>query len=142
MSTGAQVNNKGSLMKTAVWAVFLLLLVFWTGGTLLLTELTEWGARQLASGEAAALGEAVAQWPVPGWISVWVDAAWIQAAQGGLTWALQALHGALPLLGSAVGWIVPFIWVLWGLGVVLVLMLASGAHLLLGRLQPAQPRDV
>jgi len=129
-------------MKIAVWAVFLLILVFWTGGTLVLTELTEWGVRQLASGEAAALGEAVTQWPVPGWLSVWVDAAWIQAAQGGLTWALQALRSALPLLGSAIGWIVPFIWVLWGLGVVLVLVLASGAHLLLGRLQPEQPRGV
>jgi len=126
-------------MKIAVWAVFFLLLMFWTGGTLLLTELTDWGVRQLASGEAAAMGEAAAQWPVPAWITGWVDAAWIQAAQGGLTWAL---HGALPLLGSAVGWIVPFIWVLWGLGVVLMLMLASGAHLLLGRLQPAHPRGV
>jgi len=141
MNTGAQTNNKGILMKVTVWAVCLLLLVLWTGGTLLLTELTDWGARQLASGGAAALGGTVAQWPVPGWISVWADAAWIQAAQGGLTWAVQALHGALPSLGSAVGWIVPFIWGLWGLGVVLVLMLAGGAHLLLGRLQPA-PRGV
>jgi len=94
------------------------------------------------SGLAPALGQAVAQWPMPAWTSVWADAAWIQAAQGGLTWAVKALHGALPILGSAVGWIVPFIWVLWGLGVVLVLLLSSGAHLLLGRLQPAHPRGV
>lgn len=142
MSTGAQVNNRGSLMKIAVWFVCLLLLGFWTGGTLLLTELTEWGARQLASDEAAALGEALARWPVPAWVSVWVDPTWIEAAQGGVTWALQALHGALPLVGSAVGWVVPFIWVLWGLGVILVLGLAFGAHLLLGRLQPAHARSV
>jgi len=129
-------------MKVAVWAVCLLLLAFWTGGALLLTNLAEWGAQHLASGEAAAVGEVVAQWPVPAWLSVWVDAAWIQATQGGLTWALQALRDGLPLLGSAVGWIEPFIWVLWGLGVVLVLLLASGVHLLLGRLQPAQPRGV
>jgi len=137
MSTRLRNNNKASLMKIAVWAVFLLLIVFWTGGTLLLTELTEWGARQFASGDAAALGEVIAKWPVPGWVSVWVDAAWIQAAQGGLTWALQTLHGVLPWLGSAVGWIVPLVWMLWALGVVLVLILASGAHLLLGRLQRA-----
>ncbi len=127
-------------MKIAIWTVFILLFIFWTGGTLLLTELTEWGAQQLAAGEAAALGEAIAQWPVPGWIAVWVDAAWIGAAQDALTWALQALHATLPLLGSAVGWIVPLIWVMWGLGVILVLVLASGAHLLLGRLHSAEPR--
>jgi len=58
------------------------------------------------------LGGAAAQWPVPGWISLWVDAAWIQAAQGSLTWALNALPDALLLLGSALGCIAPFIWVL------------------------------
>ena len=127
-------------MKIAVWVVCLVLLGLWTGGTLLLVGLTEWGVRQLASGEAAALGGAVAQWPVPAWASIWVDTAWIQAAQGGLTWALQALDGTLPLLGSVVGWIVPLIWVLWGLGVVLALLLAGGAQLLLGRLRPARLR--
>ncbi len=141
MSTGAHVNNRGSLMKMTVWIVCLLLLGFWTGGTLVLTALTEWGARQLASGEAAALGDILAQWPVPAWVAVWVDTAMIEAVQGGVTWALQALHGALPLVGSAVGWVVPLIWVLWGLGVILLVGLAFGAHLLLGRLQPAPVRS-
>ncbi len=129
-------------MRIAVWTLFLLVLALWTGGTLLLAELTAWGARQFASGEAASLGQAAAQWPVPGWMSVWVDTAWIETAQGSLTWALQALDGTLPLLGSAVGWIVPFIWVLWALGVVVMLLLASGAHFMLGRLQPAQTRSL
>lgn len=129
-------------MKIAVWVVCLLLLGFWTGGTLLLTALTEWGARQLASGEAVALGDVLAQWPVPAWVAVWVDATMIEAVQGGVTWALQVLHGALPLVGSAVGWVVPFIWVLWGLGVLFLLGLAFGAQLLLGRQQPAHARGV
>lgn len=127
-------------MKIVLWVVCLLLLGFWTGGTLLLTELTEWGVQQLASGEAAAAGEAVARWPVPGWMSAWVDTTWIQAAQNGLTWALHAFDDAVPLVGSAVGWIVPLIWMLWGLGVALLLVLAGGTHLLIGRLQRRQPR--
>lgn len=129
-------------MKTTVWVVCLFLLSLWTGGTLLLAELTEWGARQLASGDAVALGEVLAQWPVPAWVSVWVDAAWIEAAQGVVTWSLQALQGALPMVGSVVGWAVPFIWVLWGLGVILVLGLAFGAHFLLGPSQPAHAQGV
>ena len=129
-------------MKIAIWIVCFMLLGIWTGGTLLLTELTGWGARQLASGDAAATGAAVAQWPVPAWISLWVDTAWIQAAQGGLTWALTAFDGALPFVGSAVGWIVPLMWVLWGLGALLLLVLAGGAHFLIGRRRPAQPQQL
>ena len=129
-------------MKIAVWAICFLLLGFWTGGTLLMTALTGWAARQFASGEAAATGAAVGQWPVPPWISVWFDVAWIQAAQGSLTWALTAFDSALPFVGSAVGWIVPLMWVLWGLGALLLLMLAGGAHLMIGRLQPKQPRQL
>ena len=129
-------------MKLAVWIVCFVLLAFWTGGTLLLTELTDWGARQLASDQVAATGAAVAQWPVPAWISLWVDTAWIQAAQSGLTWALTAFDGALPFVGSAVGWIVPLMWVLWGLGALLLLVLAGGAHFLIGRRRPTQPQQL
>ncbi len=127
-------------MKIAVWVVCLLLLAFWTGGTLLLTALTGWGAQQLASGDVAAMGGVVAQWPVPAWASFWIDAAWIQSAQEALTWSLQALDGSLPLVGSVVGWIVPLMWVLWGLGAVVLLLLAGGAHLMLGRLQAPRAR--
>lgn len=127
-------------MKIAVWVVCLLLLGFWTGGTLLLTALTGWGAQQLASGDVTTVGGAVAQWPVPAWATLWIDTAWIQAAQETLTWSLQALDGSLPMLGSVVAWIVPFLWVSWGLGAVLLLLLAGGAHLLLGRLQTPRQR--
>lgn len=129
-------------MKIAVWVVFFLLLGFWTGGTLLLTELTGWGAQQLLTGGAASTGAAVAQWPVPAWMSIWVDAAWIQAAQSSLTWALTTFDGALPFVGSAVGWIVPLMWVVWGLGALLLLVLAGFAHVLIGRLQPNQPQQL
>ena len=128
-------------MKIAVWVVCLLVLGLWTGGTLLMTQLTAWGAQQLASGEATAIGQMVAQWPVPAWASVWMDAAGIQAAQAALTWTLQMLDSSLPFLGSAVGWIVPLLWVLWGLGAVLLIGLAGGAHLLLGRWQSAPLRN-
>ena len=38
-------------------------------------------------------------------------------------------------------WIVPLLWVLWGLGAVLLIGLAGGAHLLLGRWQSAPLRN-
>jgi hypothetical protein len=127
-------------MKAAVWIVFGLLAALWTGGALLAAELAAWSAALLASGEAVDLGRTAAQWPVPAWVALWVDPAWVQAGQQALAWALELLRDSLPLMGSAVGWLVPVVWVLWGLGLLLMLLLAGGAHLLVGHLLPARPR--
>lgn len=35
--------------------------------------------------------------------------------------------------GQVVGWLVPLVWVLWGLGMVVLLGLALGVHVWLGR---------
>jgi hypothetical protein len=128
-------------MKAALWIVFGLLAALWTGGALLAAELAAWSAALLASGEAVDLGTTVAQWPVPAWVALWVDPAWVQAGQQALAWALELLRDSLPLVGSAVGWLVPVVWVLWGLGLLLMVLLAGGAHLLLGRLVPARPQQ-
>ncbi len=120
-------------MKVAVWIVFGLLAVLWTGGALLMSELTQWGAQLLAVGEALN-AEPAAQWPIPAWMSPWVDPAWAQAAQKSLMWTLQMLRGFSPMMGSAAGLVVSLIWVLWGLGAVLMLGLAVGAHVLLERM--------
>jgi hypothetical protein len=39
----------------------------------------------------------------------------------------------LPALGSVLGWLVPAVWVFWGLGLALLLALAAGGHWLIGR---------
>lgn len=127
-------------MKIAVWIVFGVMAALWTGGALLTSELAQWTAQALASGEAASLGRDVAQWPLPRWIGLWVDPAAVQAAQEMLLWAVETLDRSLPWVGSALGWLAPLVWVLWGLGLVAMLVLAGGAHLLLGRLGRTQPR--
>ncbi|MBB4845458.1 hypothetical protein HNP55_004008 [Paucibacter oligotrophus] len=121
-------------MKIAVWIVFALLSALWTGGALLVIALSEWAAQLLASGDAAAVGTAAAQWPVPAWVSLWLDPASIKLAQEAVLWALSAGRDVLPMLGSAMGWLEPLIWLLWLLGMVLMLVLAIAGHLLLGRL--------
>lgn len=121
-------------MKIAVWIVFALLSALWTGGALLVIGLSEWAAQLLGSGDAAALSTAAAQWPVPAWVSLWLDPASIKLAQEAALWALTASRDVLPMLGSAMGWLEPLIWLLWLLGMVIMLVLAVAAHLLLGRL--------
>lgn len=129
-------------MKIAVWVLFGLLAVFWTLGAWLAAAVTQWAAGLLASGAAAEMVGAATEWPVPEWLSMWFDPASLRAAQAMLVQALEWVRESLPWLGSAVGWLVPAIWVLWGLGFALMLLLAGGAHLLVGRFiapRPAAP---
>ena len=128
-------------MRLAIWTIFGLLALLWTGGAFAVSGLAGWAAQLLASGEAVRLGGEVARWPVPQWVSLWVDPAWVRAMQEALLWAVQALRDLVPLLGPALDWLVPLVWMLWGLGLVLMLVLAGGARLLLGRLPRARPRS-
>lgn len=126
-------------MRIAIWVVFGLLALLWTGGAFVSAQLTQWIAQALASGEAASVGRELAQWPVPQWLALWVDTAWLEALQSALLWTLETLQEALPLLGSALGWLVPLVWLLWGLGLVALMLLAGLAQLLLGRARKALP---
>jgi hypothetical protein len=120
-------------MKVAVWIAFGLLAAAWTGGAMLSAELIEWGAAALAAGGAADAARSAAQWPMPAWLAPWVDPAWIEAAGHAMASWLAAAGGSLPLLGSALGWMLPVVWTVWGLGIVLMAVLAGVAHLLLSR---------
>lgn len=127
-------------MKIALWSVFGLLLVLWTGGAWVAAALTAWGADLIASGGVAELGRMASKWPVPPWMAPWVDTAWIQAAQQAFLWSMDSLGQALPWMGSAVGWLQPFIWMLWGVGAIVLAGLAGFAHLMLGRMRSLQTR--
>jgi hypothetical protein len=123
-------------MMALPWIVFALLALFWTGGAAVTAWAIDWLAQALADGGAAqAAGELVAM-PVPQWIALWLDPAWVQAMQSGLLWALEAGRGWLPLAGSAAGWLVPLVWVTWALGLLVLLAGAAGVHLLVRRLRP------
>lgn len=120
-------------MRIAVWIVFGVLALAWTGGAWLAAELTGWLGRTVATGQAADLGQAVAQWPIPAWVGAWIDPALIVWLQDGVLWAITAVSGAAPAIGSAIGWLVPVVWLVWALGTALLVVLAGGVHLLIGR---------
>ncbi len=120
-------------MKIVVWASFAVLAALWTLGAVVTVELAQWGAQLLASGGAADIGRAAAQWPVPAWIALWLDPAWMQASQAALVWSLDVFQSTLPFLGSAMGWVTPLVWIIWGAGLVGLLLLAGVAHWLVGR---------
>jgi hypothetical protein len=123
-------------MKIAVWVVFSVVTLLWTAGTLIAVELTRWGTQLLASGNFEQLSRGVAQWPVPEGLPFWLDPASIRTMQEIALLSLEAFHNALPYASTAMGWLVPVIWVVWGLGLLFLLALAGGTHWLTARHSP------
>lgn len=120
-------------MTTAIWVVVALLAAFWTGLAALLAQLTDWLSAAMASGAAADALTHIGQWPVPAWLAPWVDPAWVETMQASALEWLQWLSAAMPAAGGLMGWISPLVWLLWGLGMAVLLCVGGGLHLLVRR---------
>ena len=120
-------------MKIFIWAASGVVAVLWTLGALIVVELVQWGAQVIASGAATELGRSAEQWPAPAWLALWLDPVVIKPAQEGLLTGFEAFRSALPWVGSTLGWLVPLVWISWGIGVALLLAMAGGAHWLASR---------
>lgn len=127
-------------MKIAVWLLFGAMALAWTAGAWLTAAVAQWSAQALASGTAEAAGRVVAAWPAPPWMALWIDPAWVKALQDLMVWSLDTAQGLLPWLGTAMGWLVPLVWVGWGFGLVVLLLLAALAHWGVSRWRPAALR--
>jgi hypothetical protein len=132
-------------MKIALWIVFAVLALLWTGGAAAVAQLVQWSAQGLASGSAASLGTLAAGAAVPSWLGAWIDPTTWGAAQQAVAAALAAVSDSLPAIGVAVGWLVPAVWVAWGLGLVALIglsVLAYGLIARFGRGRPSGPTPV
>jgi len=127
-------------VKLAIWLLWAALALLWTGGAWLAAELAQWSAQAIASGGAESAARAATQWPVPPWMALWVDPEWLKSVQEFMRWVLDAGSGLMPFVGSAVGWLVPLVWLTWGGGLLLLLVLAAAAHWGVGRLRPSMVR--
>jgi hypothetical protein len=120
-------------MRIALWIVVAVTALLWTAGAALAASVAGWAATQVAAGAALQAGSALAQIPVPAWLAVWLDPALLRSAQEALLWTLQSARDALPWAAAALGWLVPVVWVAWGLGLTLLLIVAVALQLLVGR---------
>jgi hypothetical protein len=125
-------------MKIVVWGVFAVAASLWTVGAALLAELVQWGAQSLSKGGAAEMGVALGALSIPAWLSPWMDVqAWsdlLKAVAGALT----DVVAALPYLGKLVSWVVPVVWILWGVGLAILIGLAAAGTWLANRWPQAQ----
>ena len=119
-------------MKFLIWAITGFLALLWTGAAAVLAGGVNWLAGSIA-GPATGTLPSMAQWPVPDWVAVWMPPGVIEQLKAGIAGPLEALVSAATWIGPMLGWLPPLIWVVWGLVLVLLLALAAGAHLLVGR---------
>ena len=121
-------------MKALLWVAFVVLAGIWTGLVALTAQITDWLLAAMASGQATDLANVAGQWPVPAWLGLWVDTAWLQSLQAAWVDVVQWLGQVLPSAGGLMGWIGPLLWIGWGLVMLLLLVCAVAGHWLLGRM--------
>jgi hypothetical protein len=132
---GSHSTNKETLMKLLIWVVTGFLAMLWTAAAALLAAGVNWLATSSVD-PAIREAQAMAQWPVPEWLAVWMPAGIIEPLKASITGLLDSLVSATTWIAPMLGWLSPVIWVIWGLVLALMLVLAGGAHLLVGRSKP------
>lgn len=120
-------------MKPLIWGVFGLLALCWTGLAAASVEITQWLLSLVASGQVTDAATAAGQWPVPAWLSAWVDPAWLKTLQTAWLGMVQWLGRVLPSSGGLMAWVTPMVWFVWALGMLCLLVPAIGLHWLAGR---------
>lgn len=123
-------------MKLLIWVVAAVLALFWTLGAWAVAAVLGWAAGLPTPGDAGELARVATAWPVPAWLTVWVDPATIHALFAGIAWSLEQLQQGWPWVREALGWLVPLTWLVWGVGLAGLLSLALLGQWLAGRLRP------
>ncbi len=119
-------------MKIIIWSFFILTLALWTGMTLLTVQLVDWIAQSFGSTLPTDLGAVLSTIPVPPWLAIWIDTTWIQAIQSSLVGLIEGITQTVPFFASAISWLSPLIWAIWGLGALVLFIFAIAGHWLVG----------
>ncbi len=105
-------------MKIFVWGTAVLLAILWTAGVAIAVEVVQWSVGAIASGGVAGITETVARIPLPEWIAPVVDLFGGRETLAAAASWLQTVSTMLPSASQSLGWVVPALWVVWGLGLV------------------------
>lgn len=112
-----------SRVKIILWGVFGLLVLLWTALVAISVEIVQWSSAALAAGGVSGLAEAAASLPIPAWLAPFLDlSGWRETLATLAAW-IESLSALLPSLGQSLSWLVPVIWVVWGMGTLTLLVL-------------------
>ena len=127
--------NKVTVMKLLIWILTAFVALLWTGAAAMLSAAVNWLAA--SSADPAIRGaQAMAQWPLPDWLAVWMPPGFIEPLKASISELLGSVVTATSWIAPMLGWLSPLVWIVWGLVLALMLVLAGGAHLLVSRSKP------
>ncbi len=127
-------------MRALIWGLFAVLILGWTGMAWVSVELTQWVLAALGTADASQAAQAVAQWPVPAWLSLWVTPEIIRLVQAVGVDIVGWMSALLPSMEGLSGVVSALVWVFWALGTLLLLGLALVLHWATGRMRPTPAR--
>ena len=138
----ADPHQSRRLLSLALWAVFAVGALCWTLGALATSAFLHWSAGLLAAGDTVPLSQSLAGMPIPAWLTYWVDVQALHATLDGIVWTLESAQRTLPWLATVLHWLQPLTWLLWALGVAVILLAALGTQMLVRRLGRGTPPAV
>ncbi|MBA3058797.1 MAG: hypothetical protein KJ614_15070 [Gammaproteobacteria bacterium] len=119
-------------MKALLWTGTGLVALLWTLMVAIMASLANW---LVGSADQAVGGlQTMSQWPMPAWLSLWMDPALLEPIKAMVVWGMDALATATPWLTPLLAWVAPLLWVVWALVMLLLIVIAVGGHLLASKL--------
>ncbi|WP_416759898.1 hypothetical protein ACNI65_23855 [Roseateles sp. So40a] len=124
-------------MKTFLWSVTGLLALIWSGLAWAAAGLVRWTVEALSTGRAAELGKTAVEFKFPAWTEPFLDTGLLEAVQALVQWLLEMAGTGAPMAGTAIGWLVPLVWIGWALGLTVLIVIALVLNYLIKRLPSA-----
>ena len=118
-------------MKVLLWGSVAFLSVLWTGGAALLSQGVVWASRRMSEGPALTLESAASSVIIPVWMTSWFDPIALNTVLHTAQGAMGNFFSVLPTMGMVLAWLVPAIWITWGIGMLMLLgLVIFGAGIL------------
>ena len=121
-------------MKTFLWSVTGLFALVWTGLSWAAAGLVRWTVEALSTGRAAELGKSAVEFKFPAWVEPFLDTGLLEAVQSFVQWLLEMAGAGAPMAGTAIGWLVPVVWIVWAFGLTALIVIALLLNHLIQRL--------
>lgn len=111
------------------WFLALALLLIWTACVWVLHSLAVWSL----TGVGAMVGQSqqIDRLTVPGWIDVWIPSDLILTFKTTAANVLPWIESALSVLPSVGAWLSPLAWIVWGVGLVILMVGSAALHALI-----------
>lgn len=117
------------MLHAISWFLALALLLIWTACVWVLHSLAVWSL----TGVGAMVGQSqqIDRLTVPGWIDVWIPSDLILTFKTTAANVLPWIESALSVLPSVGVWLTPLAWIVWGVGLVILMIGAAALHALI-----------